>query len=275
LAVNALKANSNFSQTTIDSYRSDIATARSNVNTAISNLSAAEESLRDAESALLLAKEELVLKQAGAREEQITAQQARVEEARASVNNYKVEIEKTILFSPFSGAITKREAEVGEIVAANSAIISLISADRLLIETNIPEADIAKLSVDDIARVTLDAYGDDVLFQARVVSIEPAETIIEGISTYKTKLQFIERDERIRSGMTANIDISTDKKVDVIAVPQRAVITKNGDKIVRILTGGSVEEVVVVTGLRGSDGRVEIINGVKGGDKVIIFLDES
>ncbi|MAG12930.1 hypothetical protein CL630_03935 [bacterium] len=274
LAVNALKASSDFSQATIDSYRSDIATARSNINTATSNLSAAEESLRDAESALLLAEEELVLKHAGAREEQVTAQQAKVEEARASVNNYKAEIGKTILFSPFSGVITKKEAEVGEIVAANSAIISLISADRLLIETNIPEADIAKLSVNDVAFVTLDAYSDDALFQAQVVSIEPAETIIEGVSTYKTKLQFTERDERIRSGMTANIDISTDKKMDVIAVPQRAVITKNGDKIVRILVDGIVEEVLVATGLRGSDGRVEILKGISEGDKVIIFLEE-
>ena len=275
LAVNSLKASNDFPQATINIYRSDVAAARTSVNTAISNLSAADESLRDASSVLALAKEELILKEAGAREEQIIAQRAKVEEARASANNYKAELEKTILFSPISGVVTSRNTEVGEIVTANTHIISLISADELEIETNVPEADIAKLSIGDIARVTLDAYGDDTLFQARVVSIEPAETIIEGVSTYKTKLQFTESDDRIRSGMTANIEISTDKKENVIAVPQRAVITKNSIKIVRVLKNGDIEETVVTIGLRGSDGRVEIISGVEEGDKVIIFLEES
>jgi len=147
LAVNALKASIDFSQTTIDGYRADVSVARANVNTAIANLSAADESMRDAESTLALAKEELVLKQAGARAEKITAQQAKVEESRASVNNYKAERDKTILFSPITGIVTKQEAEVGEIVTANTNIISLISADQFEIETNIPESDIAKLEI--------------------------------------------------------------------------------------------------------------------------------
>ena len=74
--------------------------------------------------------------------------------------------------------------------------------------------------------------------------------------------------------MTANVDIRTDERTDVIAVPRRAVITKDGDKIVRILEGDTIKEISVVTGLRGSDGRIEIISGISEGDKVIVFLEE-
>jgi HlyD family secretion protein len=70
--------------------------------------------------------------------------------------------------------------------------------------------------------------------------------------------------------MTANIDVLTDRKGDVIAVSSRAVIIKNGGKVVNILKNNGVEEVKVTTGLRGSDGNVEIVSGVDEGDKVIV-----
>ena len=72
--------------------------------------------------------------------------------------------------------------------------------------------------------------------------------------------------------MTANINILTAYREDVVSVPQRAIITKNGDKIVRILEEEKIKEVKVKVGLRGSDGNTEIISGVNEGDKVIVFL---
>ena len=58
---------------------------------------------------------------------------------------------------------------------------------------------------------------------------------------------------------------------NVIAVPQRAIIRKNGDQFVRIADDESFREVKVETGLRGSDGNIEIISGISEGDKVITF----
>ncbi len=104
-----------------------------------------------------------------------------------------------------------------------------------------------------------------------MVKIDPAETIIEGVATYKTTLQFSGNDERVKSGMTANIDILTAKAENVIAIPQRAVAQKeNGDKIVKILKDdGVVEERKVTTGLKGSDGNIEITEGIQEGEKII------
>jgi len=287
LAVNGLLTNSSISQTTIDAYKSDVSTGRTNINTATVNLTTAEEKLRTAQSNLQLEEDNLVLKKAEATDEQIAAQeaqvkqaeayvlsqQAQIKQAKANVNNYYAQISKTVIRAPINGTITQQDAKVGEIISANTVIVSLMSASQFEIEANIPEADIAKVNVGNDAKVTLDAYGNDIVFGVTVVTIDPAETIIDGVATYKVTLQFIEKDERIKSGMTANIDISTEKRENVIAVPQRAVVTKNGEKTIRVMNGEETKEVKVKTGMRDSYGNIEILEGINEGDTVVVTFE--
>jgi RND family efflux transporter MFP subunit len=255
---------------TVDGYKSYISAARIQVNTSIISLSAAEEAFKTAESNLLIANSELAFKKANATVEQLMAQEALVEQAEANKGNIAAQIGKTVLRAPINGTVTKEETKVGEIVSANVLIVSLISNSQFEIEVNISESDIAKLKIGNLAKVTLDAYGNDVAFTAKVVSIEPAENIIEGVATYKTILQFVEKSESVRSGMTANIDIITDKREGVIIIPQRAIITNAaGDKTAKVLIGNEVSDVKIKTGLRGDSG-VEIIEGLNEGDKVVL-----
>jgi len=275
LAVNSLMASSDLSQTTIDTYKSAVSTARTNVNTAATNLQSAEESLRTAESSVALAEKDLAVQKAGSTPEQIAAQEALVKKAEASADIIRVKIGKNSLRSPIDGVVAKQDAKVGEIMAANTVVVSVISVNGFEIETNVPEADIAKVKVGDSAKVTLDAFGNDVIFEASVTKIDPSEIIIEGVATYKVTLQFVKESGNIKSGMTANIDIVTAKKENVIVIPQRAVVAKNGDKIVQITDkNGAIKEVKVETGLRGSDGNIEIISGLNDGDNIVVFVKE-
>lgn len=232
-------------------------------------------SVAAAQSELALAQDNLNLKKAGYTAEQIQAQEARVKSSEANVLTYQAQLSKTIIRAPFDGIVTKQDAKVGEIITANVAIISMISDKNFEIEVNVPESDMTKIKIGNSARVTLDAYGKDVEFNAQVVSIDPAEIIFEGIATYKTKLNFISEDERIKSGMTANIDILTAEKKDVIIVPQRAISQIDGDKIIKVI--GLDEEIIerkVEIGLKGSDGNIEIISEINVGDEVIVFMKE-
>ena len=232
-------------------------------------------SIAAAQSELALAQDNLDLKKAGYTPEQIQAQEARVKSSEANVLTYQAQLNKTIIRAPFEGIITKQDAKVGEIITANVAVISMISDKNFEIEVNIPESDMTKIKIGNVAKITLDAYGKDIEFRAQVTSIDPAEIIFEGIATYKTKLNFISEDERIKSGMTANIDILTAEKKDVIIVPQRAVSQINGNKIIKVI--GLDKEIIereVEIGLKGSDGNIEIISGVNVGDEVIVFMKE-
>ncbi|MFH1759268.1 MAG: efflux RND transporter periplasmic adaptor subunit [Patescibacteria group bacterium] len=256
----------------LDTYRTNVSSARANIDTAISNTISLEQSIISQKTTVAKAEQELNLKLAGARPEQIAAQEAKVAQAEAGAQNIHAQINKTILISPINGIVTRQETKVGEIVAANTSIVSIISKGKFEIETFIPEVDIPKIKISDLANLTFDAYSADEIFTARVTAINPAETIIEGVATYKITLHILENDPRIRPGMTANIDILTAAKENIIAIPQRAIIYQNGNRIVRLLNNNDVvSEIMVQTGLRGSDGNIEITSGIKEGDKVIVF----
>lgn len=302
----AISAACYLDETLKNTYRGYVNTSQTDINTALANVNAkiqaiaaqkktnrtaidtAKAGLTNAQSALLTAESELELAKAGSREEEIKTQEAQVQQAEANLDYQKAQIKyaeanrwniwaqmaKTVIRSPIDGVVTKQETRAGEIVSSNEIVVSVMSEAKLEIETFVPEVDVTKLSLEDEASVTLDAYDEGEIFKARVVGIDPAETIIDGVSTYKIKLQFEQEDERIKSGMTANIEVLADKRENAISIPQRAVISKNGDKIVRVLGGGEVKEVKVETGLKGSNGTIEIISGVNEGDTVIVFIEE-
>lgn len=260
------------------------------------SVASAESQESDAKNALASARDQLALKEAGSTAEQIRGQEAQVRQAQANVSSQKATIaqaaanvqaiqarvDKTVLKTPISGVVTSQEAKVGEIVAANTVVVSIISG-AFQIESDIAEVDISKVKIGDPAKVTLDAYGTSEQFGAKVVKIDPAETIVEGVPTYTATFEFDQQDERIKSGMTANLDIVTDHREKVVAIPQRAVLAKEGERSVRVLVTEAspkdssdkievMKERPVRIGIRGVDGNVEILEGIEEGDKVVTAI---
>lgn len=249
--------------TALDTYRTNVNTARTNVNAVLATINTKKQTIATLTATVIKTKNELALIKAGTASEVIAAQEARVLGARGELGKYKI-------YAPLSGTITTVKARVGEYASASVSLIGIISDTSFEIEAKVPEADIAKIHIGDRAKVTLDAYGNDALFEARVATIDPAETIIDNVPTYKVTLYFTEDGERIKSGMTANIDIATARKDGVIAIPQRAIINKNGNKFVTIMNPDTTTtEVSVTTGLRGSDGTSEIVEGLREGDVIV------
>jgi multidrug efflux pump subunit AcrA (membrane-fusion protein) len=111
-------------------------------------------------------------------------------------------------------------------------------------------------------------------FPAKVVMIDPAETVLEGVPTYKVTLQFIVPDARIRSGMTANLEILTHEAAGVLEIPYRAIAVNATSTTVRLVSkdGKSYAAVPIVTGLKGSDGTIEVVSGLSVGDKVVTYV---
>ena len=108
---------------------------------------------------------------------------------------------------------------------------------------------------------------------AKVIAIDPAETIVDGIATYKTTFGFDAPDPRVRSGMTATVAIETERRLNVLRIPQRAITNEGGSKIVRlpaVSPEAAPTESVVTTGLRGNDGMVEILSGLTEGSTIIV-----
>ncbi|MBI5078120.1 MAG: efflux RND transporter periplasmic adaptor subunit [Candidatus Yonathbacteria bacterium] len=260
----ALTLDCTITNTALDTYRANIATARNNITTAISNVNTKQQSLATLTLTLAKVKDELSLLEAGTASEVISAQEARVLSARGELAKYRI-------IAPIAGVVTKSDIKEGEGATIGKTVFSIISDTSFEIEAYVPEADIAKIKIGDSARITLDAYGSDVLFPASVTKIDPAETIIDNVPTYKTTLHFTENDPRIKSGMTANIDISTSARANVLFIPERAIITRNGDKFIRAIDkDGVTTDISVTVGLKGSDGSIEILSGATLGATIIM-----
>lgn len=205
--------------------------------------------------------------------EQVKAQKELIKQVEQKINIIKAKIDKTVLYAPISGVITRQEGKVGETVNAFEKIVTIDTLNKIKIEADIPEIDIAKIKVDDSTLVTLDALGQDKVFEAKVTKIETREKIIEGIPTYKVEFSFTRdiKGENIKPGMTANIEVITNKKSSALILPQRALMFKNSKVFVKILNeNNEISEKEVITGIKSENGMVEILKGLREGQKVII-----
>ncbi|HEY0908577.1 MAG TPA: HlyD family efflux transporter periplasmic adaptor subunit [Candidatus Paceibacterota bacterium] len=251
LAVNSFETNSSLTQASIDKYRSDVSAARQNVNSAASALITGEKTLTSDVS-------------------DVPVQAARVSGAEATVANYQAKLSKMTLRSPIAGVISKQDAKAGESIAPNVIVSAVISQDYK-IEAFVPEVSVAGVTVGAKAKVSLDAYGKDTVFDAVISSIEPRETIRDGVSTYKIELAFNTADERIRSGMTSNISIETLRKPDVTLLPARALNTAKGAKTVSVRdANGDIVTRTVEVGELDTQGNIEIISGVDSTDVILL-----
>jgi multidrug efflux pump subunit AcrA (membrane-fusion protein) len=243
--------------------------------------SAAQSKVNNTKEAYEFGEAQLRQVKSPARSEDISLAQSQIRQAEASLNLIKKQIEDSLIKSPLNGQVTDIDKKIGEQVMAGTPVISILEDGEYEIEMDISEADIAKINLNNQAEVTLDAFGEDVVFNGTLVFIEPAETVIQDVIYYKVKVAFDENDAlnnyktNIKSGMTANVTITTAKKDDVVLMPMRAIIEKNGgDKHVRVLKKGEIIERYVKTGLRGDGGLIEVVAGVKEGDEVVTYIKD-
>lgn len=259
-------------------------------DTYVSVRNAYESALDDRADAIAVAEEKVesaavALAEARASGAQTTAPATdpRIRAAQAELRQAELALAKTQLTAPFSGTITDVEANVGELVSAGTPAASLVSSGYE-ITVDVPEADISRLDVGDRAAVTLDAY-DDIELEAVVTDIAPAASSVEGVTVVEVTLQ-IEADEptaeRLKTGLSADLEIAADAASGVLAVPTRAVIETADDTYVRVVAGNpetvtldDIDRRSVTTGLRGSDGYVAITSGLEAGDVVVTFLPEA
>jgi RND family efflux transporter MFP subunit len=212
------------------------------------------------------------------KKEDEAAQRARIRSAEAAESEILTQLGETSLYSPIDGMVIRKNVNVGEItvanaVTANTSVVTVAQEGELELESNVPESDIVKVILDQNADVTLDAFTTQTVFPAQVMEIEPASTVIQDVVYYKVKLRFPEYDQRFKNGMSADIDIHTAEKNNVVIIPLRAVKTEGNDKFVDVLQpdGITTQKIKITTGMEGDEGMVEVKSGLSGGEKVVTF----
>lgn len=213
------------------------------------------------------------------KKEQESAQRALIRKAEASISEIYAMFKDTNLYSPMDGVIIHRNGEIGETITANSAasntpVVTVAQEGELEVKADVPESDIVKIELGQKADITMDAFPGADVFQGEVIDVEPASTVIQEVVYYKVKLKIINYDPRIKNGMSADLDIKTASKDNVVSIPERAVKDENGQKYVEILKDektNTIEKAKVKTGMKGDDGMIEITSGLYGEEKVVTF----
>lgn len=276
LAMNSFSVYEYAYQATLAGYKTDVSTARSSVSLALSSFISSLTSYNSAKSAYASAKESL--KQAesqlnliltGARDEDIEIQRATVRQAEAEVRIIKRQLEESVIRAFSDGVVTDVKKKRGEIIQPGELVLSFLNEDSHQVEVEIYEGEIARISIEDEAIIELVAFPYQT-FEGRVVSIESSSRLIDGVVYYRILVDVYDLPKEAMPGMTADITIKTIEKEDVLVVSELAVSRREGKAFVNVLVGNDIEEREVELGARGDGRLVEVITGLREGEKVLL-----
>lgn len=271
LRVDAAENTYNTAVNRLDKAKFDL--DQSKVNAENNNNNArAQVSIREA--ALNSATASLNLKKSPVRQVDLAPLAAQIRLAEVAIEIAQNEYRDSQLFAPIDGMVTFIYGKVGQNVSVSEIALSAfltIQADNLIVEANVPETDVSKIKPGDKVTMTIDAFDFTEKFEGSVVYIDPAETVIQGVVYYQIKTAFDLKDERLKSGMTTNLDIVTAQKDDVLIIPARAIKYEDSIRYVEVLNNGKPVKTIIKTGLE-SDQDVEVTEGLKEGDKIITFV---
>jgi HlyD family secretion protein len=156
---------------------------------------------------------------------QITVNQANVQQAKAALNQAKVNLAYTDIVSPTDGVVISRSVDVGQTVAASlqAPTIFVIAEDlrKMQVDTSVAEADVGKLVAGMEASFVVDAYPGE-RFKGKVRQIRNAAQTVQNVVTYDAVIDVDNGDLKLRPGMTANVTFIFANREDVLRVPNAA-----------------------------------------------------
>lgn len=219
--------------------------------------------------------------------------EAAILQTRGSYNQAQTNLRNATIRSPVDGTIISRSVDVGQTVAASFQTPTLftIAQDltKMQIETSVDEADIGKVQVGQPATFTVDAY-PEAEFKGEVSQIRNAAVVNQNVVTYIAVVSVENPELTLKPGMTANVSILTNRKDDVLKIPNAALRFrprnpdeeedgkkperrrggKKGQQVYVVDAEGKANPVAVKTGLQ-DDSAAELVSGdLKEGDAVIV-----
>jgi HlyD family secretion protein len=291
----ALVAKGFITQDTLDNARMSYLEAKASLQVAKFNLATvsagatpdalerATIKVRQANAALAAVRQSVQPKLQAA-EATVERAKAQVAQARNSVNKNRVKLERTILRAPREGLVVygrvgKKESSAkvqpGTLVWRGSSLIHLPDLSTMVVDTEVNELDIGKVTVGGAAEVRPEAYPGTV-FHGHVKEIASLARSkaspsggASGIKVFDVTVQLDEKDARLRPGLTATVDLIVADQSDTISIPLAAVTSRGDEHVVLVANGGKPETRKVTLGA-SNDHRVIVKAGLRIGERVLL-----
>jgi HlyD family secretion protein len=168
-----------------------------------------------------------------------SAQEA-VRQAEAALRQAREDLQRTSLVAPISGRIVERNAQEGEVVITGtmnnpgSVIAVLADLSELLVEADVGETEVVRVRQGQRARVEVDAIPGE-KFEGTVIEIGSSAAQRTGAQTgiryFKVKIAVDAADERLRPGMTSQVEIITESAPDALSVPLQSVVERTEEEL--------------------------------------------
>lgn len=209
--------------------------------------------------------------------------EAQISQAAAALKQAEVDLHYTRIVSPVDGIVISKEVEVGQTVAASYQTPTLFNVaedlTKMQIEASVVEADIAKVKEGQDVDFSVDSFPDEV-FHGVVTQVRNNPITTSNVVTYEVIIEIDNRDLKLKPGMTANVEIITAKKENVLLVPNKSlrffVEDENGntkryaDRGIWTLQDGQPQRISVTIGVSDED-KTEITSGkLSENSKVIV-----
>jgi len=242
-----------------------IAGAAAGVAAAEGNVAAAEAQLARAQAAADLLLEEPSV-------DEMAILEAQVASARTNLELARLRLRQGQLIAPIDGRVASVLVREGEQAAPGAPAITILNEAAYHLTVSVDEIDIERVEVGQPVVITLDALPDAPV-QGVVSEIAPTSTSTSGVVTYLVTINIDDAAASdLRPGMSASAAITVDELDEVLVVPNWAVRLDRETGEAFALTrraDGSIEEVVVETGLRNEQFS-EIVSGLNEGDVVVL-----
>jgi len=214
-----------------------VISAEANVTAARANVTRLTVTAEDAERQAKRAEEVFTLQLISATERDnsvATARSARaavdqavgqLAQSRAALETARTNLQYTNIVSPTDGVVISRAVNVGQTVAASlsAPVIFTIAQDlrKMEVHTNVAESDIGRLKPGMRVSFTVDAYPGEP-FRGSIRDIRNAAQVVQNVVTYDAVIDVGNPDLKLKPGMTATVSIVTDRRRDVLSVPNTA-----------------------------------------------------
>jgi HlyD family secretion protein len=196
----------------------------------------------------------------------LEAADSMVSQARASLRTATIVRDYVEIVAPSSGYVVKRLVAPGVLVQPGMAILKIAQIDRVRLQANVGEKDVASIRVGSPVNVTTTVPGQPPI-TARVTAVFPF--VDQGPRTAVVEALVENAGRRFLPGQYVTMQFVTGERPDALTVPIGAVTRMAGKATVWVVKDGRAEPQTVLTGLEGPE-RVEITQGLTGGDERVI-----
>ncbi len=239
-----------------------------------------EANFREAEANVDRLSQALAIVELGPRKEKIAALKAEVERAKGLVGQSQFYFDCTSIHSPIDGTVLRRSVELGEVILVQpgifaTSIASIADLSSLEVEIEIQERDLAAIRVGQTCLITADAYPDR-RYRGRLDRLAP--TLSRERGSRQADIVLDSPDELLAGNMNCRVQVLKKEppkdQQDVFRVPEEAVVKQGDGAFLFVANEGTARRLKVRLGA-AEDGKVQIIEGLHGGEEVLLPGDRS